>query len=137
MKNLISLISGILFSLGLGVSGMLNPVKVKGFLDLSRVWDPSLMFVMIGAIAVYAILFRLITKRSKPICEHTFSLPTKKDIDFKLIAGSALFGIGWGIAGICPGPGIANLATGLSSAFVFVIVMVLSMWTVRFLESRQ
>lgn len=136
MKNLTSFISGLLFSLGLGISGMLNPVKVKGFLDLTRIWDPSLMFVMIGAIAVYAILFRVITKRSKPICEKDFSLPTKKDLDFKLITGSGLFGIGWGIAGICPGPGIANLATGLSSAFVFVIVMVLSMWTVRFLENR-
>mgnify|MGYP003669785745 CR=1 FL=1 len=136
MKNLTSFISGLLFSLGLGISGMLNPIKVKGFLDLTRVWDPSLIFVMIGAIAVYAILFRIITKRSKPICEKDFSLPTKKDLDFQLITGSALFGIGWGIAGICPGPGIANLATGLSSAFVFVIVMVLSMWAVRFLESR-
>lgn len=136
MKNLTSLISGLLFSIGLGISGMLNPIKVKGFLDITRVWDPSLIFVMVGGIIVYAIFFKQITKRSKPICDHSFSLPTKTKIDYKLILGSALFGIGWGIAGICPGPAIANLATGLSSALVFVVVMVLSLWAIRFLESR-
>lgn len=137
MKNLTSLIAGILFSIGLGLSGMMNPQKVQGFLDLTGVWDPALMFVMIGAIAVYAIAFRFVSKRAKPLWEGSFSLPTKKDLEPKLIIGSAIFGVGWAIAGICPGPAIANLATGLPAAFVFVVVMVLSIGAVKWWEKKS
>jgi|SRR5690606_24141338 len=137
MKNLTSFISGLIFALGLGLSGMMNPQKVRGFLDIAGTWDPALMFVMAGAIAVYAIAFRLVTKRSKPMCEATFSLPTKKELEPKLLIGSALFGIGWGIAGMCPGPAIANLATGLPVAFVFVAVMIMSIFVVKFLEQKK
>tara|TARA_R110000868_G_scaffold373577_2_gene637779 strand:+ start:981 stop:1388 length:408 start_codon:yes stop_codon:yes gene_type:complete len=134
MKNLTSLIAGFIFALGLGLSGMMNPLKVKMFLDLTGTWDPALAFVMVGAIAVYSILFRVVLKRSAPLCENDFSLPTKKIIDKKLLIGSALFGIGWGLAGICPGPAFANLASGALNAFVFVLVMVLSMFAVKALE---
>lgn len=136
MKNLTALISGVLFALGLGVSGMMNPLKVRGFLDLTGVWDPALAFVMIGAISVYAIAFRLIIKRHKPICETSFSLPIKKELEPRLIIGAALFGIGWGVAGICPGPAVANLATGLKQALVFVVIMSASIAAVRFLEKK-
>tara|TARA_R110000868_G_scaffold42895_3_gene144666 strand:- start:2323 stop:2730 length:408 start_codon:yes stop_codon:yes gene_type:complete len=134
MKNITSLIAGFIFALGLGLSGMMNPLKVKMFLDVTRTWDPALAFVMIGAIAVYAILFRLILKRESPVCEKSFSLPTKTVLDKKLLVGSALFGVGWGLAGICPGPAFANLASGAMNIFVFVAVMVLSMFAVKALE---
>ncbi|MBH47568.1 MAG: hypothetical protein CME71_05310 [Halobacteriovorax sp.] len=134
MKNITSLLAGFIFALGLGLSGMMNPLKVKMFLDVTRTWDPALAFVMIGAIAFYAITFRFIVKREAPLCEASFSLPTKTIVDKKLLLGSALFGVGWGLAGICPGPAFANLASGAMSIFVFVVVMVLSMFAVRKLE---
>lgn len=137
MKNLTSFLSGLFFAIGLGISGMMNPQKVRGFLDITNVWDPTLLFVMISAVAVYAIAFHSVTKRAKPVCEKSFSLPTKKSIDVKLVIGTALFGVGWGLAGICPGPALANLATGLGSAFIFVMVMILSMFAVNFLERRS
>lgn len=136
MKNLTSFIAGLLFAFGLGLSGMMNPEKVRGFLDLTRIWDPSLMFVMVGAIGVYAIAYRMVTKRAKPICEHEFSLPTKKNLETKLILGSAIFGIGWGIAGICPGPALSNLGTGIPVAFIFVAVMTISMAAVKMVEKK-
>lgn len=137
MKNLTALISGLLFAFGLGLSGMMNPLKVRGFLDLTGVWDPALAFVMVGAISVYAIAFRFITQKPRPACEASFALPTKKEIEPKLILGSGLFGIGWGIAGVCPGPAIANLATGLPQALVFVAVMVATIGLVRLVENKK
>lgn len=122
----ISLTSGILFSIGLVISGMVNPDKVRGFLNIFGDWDPSLAFVMIGAIGLNFFSFKFVTKK-KPLCAESHSLPTKKDIDTKLIMGAALFGIGWGLLGICPGPGIVNLVTLNINAIIFVFSMLIGM----------
>jgi len=116
--------AGFLFGIGLWVSGMANPKKVLGFLDITGDWDASLMLVMGGAVAVTVVAFRLILKRKKPLIEEKFNVPTLKDIDFPLIAGSAIFGIGWGIAGYCPGPAITSLSTLSTESIVFVMAMV-------------
>jgi uncharacterized protein len=122
-RLLVSFASGIVFALGLGISGMTRPVKVIGFLDFAGKWDASLAFVMIGAIAVYFIAYRLIRKRSVPLFAETFSVPGQKDIDLNLIVGAAIFGAGWGLGGFCPGPAITSLASGVTPVAVFVIAM--------------
>lgn len=128
MKGLIGFVSGLIFAIGLVVSGMTNPDKVIGFLDIFRNWDPALVFVMGGAVAFNLVTFNLVKKKkSKPVFHTTFDLPTKKDIDKKLVIGSTLFGIGWGIAGICPGPGIVNLSLLDPKAVVFVVSMLSGM----------
>jgi uncharacterized membrane protein YedE/YeeE len=114
---------GILFGLGLGLSGMTQPEKVIGFLDIFGDWDPSLIFVMVGAIAVHMGSYRLIVKRPSPILHPKFLIPTRRDIDSPLIVGSGLFGIGWGLGGYCPGPGITSLSSGSMSALYFVGAM--------------
>ena len=124
MKSLASALgAGFLFGIGLWVSGMANPKKVLGFLDIAGDWDASLMFVMGGAVAVTVVAFRLILKRKTPLLEKEFVLPTRKDLDFPLLAGSAVFGIGWGIAGYCPGPALTALSTLSAESIVFVIAM--------------
>lgn len=130
MKNiLIGLLTGFIFALGLGLAGMTLPDKVIHFLDVFGKWDPSLMFVMIGAIAVYSTAFHLITRRMKaPVFAAKFDLPTKKHIDRPLLVGSALFGIGWGLGGMCPAPAVTSVATGNASIMLFVIFMVLGMY---------
>jgi uncharacterized membrane protein YedE/YeeE len=111
MKSLmVALISGILFGLGLSVSQMIDPAKVVNFLDITGSWDPSLAFVMAGALAVNLVATPLILKRKKPICDKLFRTPLKEQIDRRLILGAALFGIGWGIAGYCPGPMITSIS---------------------------
>jgi uncharacterized membrane protein YedE/YeeE len=114
---------GVLFALGLIISAMVNPAKVIGFLDLFGDWDPSLALVMAGGLAVTTPAFRLILKRDKPLLDSSFSLPTRKDIDPRLIGGAVLFGIGWGIAGLCPGPAITSLVTFDGSIWLFVLAM--------------
>ena len=126
MKNLIGLLAGTVFGIGLVISGMTNPKKVEGFLDIFREWDYSLAFVMGGAVLVNLILFKFILNR-KPVLEDEHSLPSKLMIDKRLVAGSALFGIGWGLVGICPGPGIVNLITLNLSAVTFVGSMIVGM----------
>lgn len=116
--------AGLVFGIGLWISGMANPKKVLGFLDITGDWDASLMLVMGGAVAVTAIAFRFVLRREKPLLEKTFNLPQKKDIDLPLIAGSALFGIGWGIGGYCPGPALTALSTLSSETIVFVVAMI-------------
>ena len=123
MKNLVSLITGVIFAVGLVISGMTNPDKVVGFLDIFGDWDYSLAFVMGGAVSFNLIAFTKILKRKKPLLAEYFDLPGKNKIDRDLIVGSALFGIGWGLVGICPGPGIVNLVTFSSSAFIFIAAM--------------
>jgi len=113
----------VLFALGLIISAMVNPAKVIGFLDLFGDWDPSLALVMAGGLAVTTPAFRLILKRDKPLLDSSFSLPTRKDIDPRLIGGAVLFGIGWGIAGLCPGPAITLLVTFDGSIWLFVLAM--------------
>jgi uncharacterized membrane protein YedE/YeeE len=116
--------AGFLFGIGLWLSGMANPKKVLGFLDVTGDWDASLMFVMGGAVMVTAIAFRFVLRRGKPLFAETFHLPQKKDIDVPLVAGAAIFGIGWGIAGYCPGPALTALSTLSAESAVFVAAMI-------------
>ncbi len=121
---LVSFFSGIVFALGLGISGMTRPIKVIGFLDFTGKWDASLAFVMLGAIAVYSIAYRLVRGRRAPLLGERFLIPERMDIDRNLIAGAAMFGTGWGLAGFCPGPAITSLASGAAPVALFVIAMV-------------
>jgi uncharacterized membrane protein YedE/YeeE len=114
---------GVLFGLGLMVSGMTNPAKILAFLDLAGPWDPSLTFVMGGAVLVGLIAFYLAKKRTQSFFGGAMHIPTRRDIDRPLIVGSALFGAGWGLAGFCPGPALVSLGTGELKASVFVITM--------------
>ena len=122
-----ALMSGVLFALGLAIGGMTQPAKVIGFLDLFGTWDPSLLFVMAGAVTMYAMLFRLSRRQAKPLFAESFSIPSRKDIDLPLVAGALLFGIGWGLSGYCPGPALCSLATGRPDVFLFVGSMLLGM----------
>ena len=123
MSKIISLISGIIFGAGLAISNMINPAKVLGFLNFFGQWDPSLIFVMIGAILISAPFFFLFRNKSKPLFAEIFSIPETKTIDSKLIIGSSLFGIGWGLVGFCPGSAIASLALANEYAIFFLISM--------------
>lgn len=115
---------GLLFALGLGISGMTLPSKVIGFLDFTGgAWDPALAFVMLGGVLVYAVGFRVVTKRETPIFAAKFSLPTRTDIDFRLMGGATLFGLGWGLGGFCPGPALTSVTTFAPQALVFVAAM--------------
>ncbi len=118
--NLAAFGAGSLFAVGLAISGMTKPSKVIGFLDFAGAWDASLAFVMVGAIAVHLVAHRLIRRRAAPLFDAGFHLPTRKDIDLRLVLGAALFGVGWGLGGFCPGPGLVAAAGGVASALVFV-----------------
>jgi uncharacterized protein len=111
---------GIIFGLGLGWSGMTDPERVRGFLDVTGAWDPSLIFVMGSAIPIYFIFWQIVKRRRRPLFDTKLHVPTRKDIDLKLIVGSGIFGIGWGLAGICPGPGIAGIGALSKGAGVFI-----------------
>ncbi len=117
-------ISGVFFGVGLALSQMINPNKVLNFLDVTGNWDPSLIFVMVGAILIGRIAFYFIPKRGAPLFEDVFKLPSRKDIDKPLLIGSAIFGIGWGVAGYCPGPAFATLATNTVEAILFIAAMI-------------
>ncbi|MCP4911722.1 MAG: YeeE/YedE family protein [Oligoflexia bacterium] len=136
MSVLISILSGILFAVGLVISGMTNPNKVIGFLDILGNWDYSLAFVMVGAISVSFVAFKYFQNK-KPFCAPQSFLPTNTEVDKKLLIGSAMFGIGWGIAGFCPGPAIVNLATFDMKAIVFVIAMVVGMFVFKLYSKTQ
>jgi uncharacterized membrane protein YedE/YeeE len=124
MKLLTALIAGLVFGTGIAISGMINPAKVLNFFDLAGSWDPSLIFVMGGALVTAAIGYRVVFGALRgPLFEPKFSLPTSRDIDAPLIAGSAVFGIGWGLAGFCPGGAIPALGLGDSRAILFVAAM--------------
>lgn len=131
MTHVVVFAVGVLFALGLGISGMTQPQKVVGFLDILGSWDPSLMFVMIGAIGVHMISYRLIRKRSSPVLTADWHVPVEKRIDSKLLLGAALFGIGWGIAGYCPGPAITSLANFEAQPLIFVGSMIFGMLLLR------
>ncbi len=126
MSNLISLFAGVIFSIGLVISGMSDPQKVIGFLDIFGNWDYSLLFVMGGAVGVNFFTFKFLIKR-EPICAPKHFLPTKENLDKNLIIGSALFGIGWGILGICPGPAIVNIVTLSPTILIFIVAMLMGM----------
>ncbi len=131
---LTSFVSGVVFAVGLGIGGMTQPAKVIGFLDLAGNWDPSLAFVMIGAIGVHSIVYRLIRNRPSPLFSQAFSLPTRTDIDPRLLLGAAIFGTGWGIAGFCPGPALTSLASGNLSPVIFSAAMIAGMFLYKFVE---
>lgn len=124
IKDLVvSILAGTLFGFGLSYSQMINPARVIGFLDVAGEWDPTLLFVMAGALCVTIPFYRLIMTRTRPLFNATFTLPVKTKIDKKLVAGSILFGIGWGLAGLCPGPALTTLVSGNLSVLVFVVAM--------------
>jgi uncharacterized membrane protein YedE/YeeE len=132
-----SFAAGLVFGLGLILSGMANPAKVLGFLDLAGAWDPSLAFVMAGAIAVGVLAFALARKRTVSYLGLDMKLPTARNIDRRLVGGSVVFGIGWGIAGFCPGPGLVALGMGEIKALVFVLAMLTGMGVFEILERRR
>lgn len=124
---LTSFIVGFIFAIGLGISGMTQPQKVVAFLDLFGSWDPSLLFVMVGAIAIHFVSYKLIRKRKSPLFATDWQVPTKKEITPALIVGSLIFGIGWGLGGFCPGPALASLASLDYRPFIFVGSMLVGM----------
>jgi uncharacterized membrane protein YedE/YeeE len=132
-----SLLAGLVFGLGLLVSGMANPAKVLGFLDLAGRWDPSLAFVMAGAIAVGAVAFAVARKRTSTFLGTEMRLPSARHIDRRLVGGGLLFGIGWGIAGFCPGPALVALGMGEGKAVVFVVAMLVGMGLFELVERRK
>lgn len=129
-----SLLAGLIFGLGLIVSGMANPAKVLGFLDVAGNWDPSLAFVMGGAIAIGLLAFAVAGRRTSSLLGQEMRLPTARRIDQRLVAGSLLFGIGWGMAGFCPGPGLVSLGTGELKGVVFVAAMLAGMAVFELIE---
>jgi uncharacterized membrane protein YedE/YeeE len=132
-----SLLAGLVFGLGLIVSGMANPAKVLGFLDVTGNWDPSLAFVMGGAIAVGVVAFAVAGRRTASLLGVEMRLPSARHVDRRLVAGSVLFGIGWGIAGFCPGPGLVSLGMGEVKALVFVAAMLVGMGVFELFERRK
>ncbi len=120
MKLIFAGLTGLVFGTGIALSGMMNPAKVLNFFDIAGTWDPSLAFVMGGALIVTAIGYRLVWRRAQPLFGGAFQLPNNRQIDRKLVGGSALFGIGWGIAGFCPGAAIPALGTGRWEVFLFI-----------------
>ncbi len=122
--HLIALISGILFGFGLGLSQMIDRDRVLDFLDVAGVWDPTLLFVFGGAVSVTVVAFRFVLKRSRPLFADKFYIPTKQEIDLPLVLGAAIFGIGWGISGYCPGPAITALVLGIWNPVLFLVAMI-------------
>lgn len=134
-KNISALLAGLVFGIGLILSGMTNPSKVLGFLDIFGNWDPSLMFVMIGAIGVSFFAFRKAGNLTHTVIKEPVQLPAAKQVDKPLIIGSLLFGIGWGLIGLCPGPAVASLAVGGFDVLLFVIAMLIGMEIYRLLSN--
>ena len=126
--SIVAFLAGVIFAVGLGIGGMTQPAKVIGFLDIAGNWDPSLACVMLGALAVYAVCYRQIRKRATPVFTSTFSVPTRTDLDPRLLGGATLFGMGWGLAGFCPGPALTALASGSGSVVIFVVTMFAGMF---------
>jgi uncharacterized membrane protein YedE/YeeE len=122
-----SLVAGVIFGIGLTVADMINPARILNFLDVAGSWDPTLLFVMAGAVSVTALGYKLAFARTKPLIGDKFNLPTRKQVDLALVGGSALFGVGWGLTGICPGPGFTNLVTLQPKVLLFIAAMLVGM----------
>ena len=138
MGTFVAIVSGLVFGVGLGLAGMLQPAKVGGFLDFfGGAWDPTLAFVMGGAVVVYGVAHRLILRRATPLFEGRFHLPTRMDLDPRLLGGAALFGLGWGLAGYCPGPGLVSIATLGATQLTFVGTMIAGMLLFRAVDKRS
>jgi hypothetical protein len=133
MRNAVNILAGLIFGLGLLIAGMANPAKVQNFLDLAGTFDPSLIFVMAGAVVVTFAGYRLVLRRPRPVLAERFYLPTAKDIDARLVGGAALFGIGWGLSGFCPGPAIVSLPLLATGTLVFVPAMLAGIAVTRLL----
>jgi len=129
-------VSGVLFGAGLALSGMMDPTRVRGFLDIFGRWDPTLAFVMGGAVLVMAPAWWIQSRMRHPLADAAFHLPQTKQIDPRLLGGAGLFGIGWGLAGLCPGPGIASLATSFAPAAIFVAAMIGGMAVFNLIDAR-
>ncbi len=137
MKNAIAaLVVGFVFAVGLGLSGMTQPQKVIGFLDLFGNWDPSLIFVMIGGILVHFVTYKLIRKRSTPLLSPQWHVPTKKDITPALVIGSFIFGVGWALGGFCPGPAMTSLASLDKTPFIFIFSMLSGMFLFKMVDRK-
>lgn len=136
MKWIVSYLIGLVFGIGISLSGMANPAKVLNFFDIAGHWDPSLAFVMGGALMVTFLGYRIVLNRTAPIMGHRFQLPTKQDLDPSLLSGSALFGIGWGIGGFCPGGALPALGTGRLEVFVFVGALIVGMLIAQTLKTH-
>ena len=137
MLTLASLLAGLVFGLGLIVSGMVDPAKVLGFLDVAGRWDPSLAFVMIGAVGVGLVAFTIARRRTMSLLGAQIKLPSARQIDQRLVIGSLTFGVGWGIGGFCPGPALVALGMGQFKALVFVTFMLAGMGLFEWLEKRR
>ena len=137
MGKLSTLLSGLLFGTGLTISGMVNPMKILNFLDISGPWDPTLIFVMGSGLVVTLLGYQIIFKRNAPLFATSFRLPTSQDIDVKLLGGAALFGLGWGLTGFCPGPAIASVVFGKTESITFVISMAAGMIVTRQIQNRM
>lgn len=136
MTLITAFIAGLVFGLGLIISGMANPAKVLGFLDLAGTWDPSLALVMAGAIAVGLVAFGVAKRRTVSLLGAKMRLPSASRIDRRLVLGSLLFGVGWGVAGFCPGPALVSLGMGQAKSLVFVLAMLLGMGVFEVIERR-
>ena len=137
MNRIFSLLSGLVFGLGLTLSSMTNPTKVIGFLDITGIWDPSLMFVMIGAILICSPVFYMLRNSNKPLFALRFEIPKIRKVDKQLIFGSTLFGLGWGTVGFCPGPAISSLALLNPLSILFVISMVVGFYSSRIFSTKK
>lgn len=134
---LVALSAGLLFGYGLALSALVDPAKVIGFLDVSGAWDPTLMFVMAGAVVTTLITFRFILRLPRPLLVEKFHVPTRADVDTKLLLGSAIFGVGWGLAGYCPGPAIASLSFPSTEVLTMVGAMIAGSLAHRWWENRS
>jgi uncharacterized membrane protein YedE/YeeE len=137
MTLVVAFASGLLFAIGLVLSGMTEPGRIMGFLDVVGVWDPSLLFVMVGAIGVFAPLYRLSLRRPRPMLAATFHVPGRATIDGRLLGGAALFGIGWGLSGFCPGPAVVSAGTLALEPVLFVLAILVGMQAFRLITSRS
>lgn len=136
MNILISFFVGLMFAFGLGVSGMTQPHKVIGFLNVFGDWDPTLLAVMFGAVVVHFLAYRLVKRFPQPWASKEWHIPTKRELTPQLIYGSIVFGMGWGMAGFCPGPALTTAAAGSTQAIIFVFSMLVGMWLYRKLERK-
>ncbi len=137
MRLISAFIVGLIFGIGIAVSGMINPAKVLNFFDVAGTWDPSLIFVMGGALITTFIGYRIVLRRPAPLIEERFQLPVSTAIDVRLIGGSAVFGLGWGIAGFCPGAALPALGSGKGEVFAFVAALMAGIWVARMIQTNQ
>ncbi|MCL4158663.1 UNVERIFIED_CONTAM: hypothetical protein GTU68_004675 [Idotea baltica] len=136
MRLIILYLIGLVFGVGISISGMANPAKVLNFFDFAGTWDPSLIFVMGGAVVVTFFGYRFVLKRPAPFMDASFYLPTRRDLDLPLIAGSATFGVGWGIAGFCPGGALPALGTGRADVFIFTGALLAGIFIAKYLQAN-